>query len=343
MTVSAYHLDKEMLAGSAGMSGFERLAPQRDGNINSVLVSPLRPGADDSAAAETVELVAAQIARLKSQSGIADGDITIVASSGVASFSAPLITLIRNGLANKTGHALDVVTPRQEARLEFDWIVPERMKGKVLQIDIGSGNTKGGFYDRAGRKARYFDLSAPHGTKTMAGAVKFRFPTARTFDFGDRAGEYYADTVAPLFKPQLELLPTAMKLPDVYLSGGIIWATAMILRPKEMAARQNWVALAADDFARLGKLIADGTPYGAGLPDTLTPAEREWVVKTMKAVRNTFNPHQLAAGAALVDGLSRQMNFAQRKSLLFPTFANNGWISQYLIEKFLHGRVREVA
>lgn len=343
MTVSVYHLAKEMLAGSAGMSGFERLAPQRDGEAYSVLASPLRPGADESAANDTVELVAKHIAKLKADAGIADGDISVVASSGVASFSAPLITLIRNKLASQTGHGLDVVTPRQEARLAFDWIVPDRQRGQVLQMDIGSGNTKGGFYDGRGRRARYFDVSVPYGTKTFAGDVKFRFPEARTFDFGEKAGLFYTDTVAPLFRPQLETLPVATKMPAVYLTGGIIWATAMILYPKEMAERRNWLALQPDDFARLGKLVAGGTPYGAGLPETLTPAEREWTVKAMKAVRNTFNPHQLAAGAALADGVSRQFAFAQRKSLLFPTFANNGWISQYLIEKFVNGRVRDVA
>jgi len=343
MTVSVYQLTRESLAGSDGMSGFERLAPQRDGEAYSVLASPLRPGADDSAADDTVELVAQHIAKLKSGAGIADADISVVASSGVASFSAPLIQLIRNKLLARTGLSLEVVSARQEARLAFDWIVPDRLRGQVLQLDIGSGNTKGGFYDRRGRRARYFDVSVPHGTKTMAGEVKFRFPEARTFDFFDRSGVFYADTVAPQFKPQLDAVPAIAKLPAVYLTGGIVWATAMILKPKEMAERRTWVALDAGDFARLGKLIADGTPYGAGLPDTLSTAEREWTVKAMKAVRNTFNPHQLGAGAALADGVARQFDFAGRKSLMFATFANNGWASQYLIEKFVNGRVRDAA
>lgn len=343
MTVSVYYLAKEMLAGSAGMSGFQKLAPKRQGDAYSVLASPLRPGADESAAADTVELVAGHIAKLKNESGVAAEDVSIVASSGVASFSAPLITLIRNRLASQTGHSLDVVTPREEARLAFDWIVPQKQRGEVLQLDVGSGNTKGGFYDHRGRKGRYFDISVPYGTKTMAGDVKFRFPEARTFDFGEKAGRFYADTVAPLFAPQLGAAPAALGLPAVYMTGGIVWATAVILHPKAFAERSNWIALEADDFARLSKLVADGTPYGAGLPETLSAAERESVVKTLKAIRNTFNPHQLAAGAALADGVAGQFDFAKRKTLLFPTFANNGWTSQYLIEKFVYGRIRDVA
>ncbi|ATE66967.1 hypothetical protein COO09_11010 [Rhizorhabdus dicambivorans] len=343
MTVSVYQLSREMLGGDSGMSGFERLAPKRDGEPYSVLASPLESGTDEQAAIRTVDLVADHIARLKADRGVADQDLTIVASSGVASFSAPLLAIIRDRLAGRTGHRIDVVSPRDEARLAFDWIVPRRRRGDVLQLDIGSGNTKGGYYDRRGRNAHYIDMSVPYGTKTMAGAVKFRFPAARTYDFGQHADSFYADTVAPLFQPQLQAAPATMSMPSVFLTGGIVWATSVILYPQAMAERRSWVALQPGDFARLGKLIADGTPYGAGLPATLSPEHRAVVTKTLSAIRNTFNPHQLAAGASLADGVARQFDFARRRTLLFPTFANNGWISQYLIEKFVDGRIAQVA
>lgn len=343
MTVSVYQLSREMLAGDSGMSGFERLAPRRDGEPYSVLASPLERGTDAAAAEETVALVAAHIQRLMSERGVGPSDITVVASSGVASFSQPLLATIRDRLAGRTGIVLDVITPREEARLAFDWIVPRRRRGEVLQFDIGSGNTKGGYYDRRGRKAHYIDLSAPYGTKTMAGAVKFRWPEVRTPDFGEHARIFYADTVGPLLGPQIEAAPAALRLPTLFLTGGIIWASAVILHPQEMAERRNWVALAPDDFARLGRMIADGTPYGNGLPASLEGEERARIVKTLSAIRNTFNPHQLAAGAALADGLARQLDFAGRKAVMFPTFANNGWISQYLIEKFTRGGIEQVA
>ncbi len=343
MTVSIYQLSRKMLADDSGMSGFERLAPQRDGEPYSVLASPLESGTDEQAAMQTVDIVAAHIERLIAERGVADRDITVVASSGVASFSAPLLAIIRDRLAGRTGHRIDVVSPRDEARLAFDWIVPRRKRGEVLQFDIGSGNSKGGYYDRRGRRARFIGVSAPYGTKTMAGAVKFRFPAARTHDFGEHAASFYADTVAPLFQPQLDAAPATMTMPAVFLTGGIVWATSVILYPHEMAERRSWVPLRPDDFARLGRLIADGTPYGAGLPASLAPEQRTIVTRTLSAIRNTFNPHQLAAGAALADGIARQFGFARRQALLFPTFANNGWISQYLIEKFVNGRIEQVA
>lgn len=342
MTVSVYQLDREMLAGDSGMSGFERLAPKRDGEPFSVLASPLEHGTDQAAADETVTLVASHIDQLAAR-GLDRRDITVVASSGVASFSQPLLAIIRERLAARSGITLDVISARDEGRLAFDWIVPRHQRGEVLQIDIGSGNTKGGYYDRGGRRGRYVDLSVPYGTKTMAGAVKFRWPAVRTPDFGEHAGTFYADTVGPLFTPQIAATPAVLRLPDLFLTGGIVWASAVILYPELMAARRNWVRLAPGDFARLGKLIADGTPYGAGLPAMLEGDDRARIVRTLSAIRNTFNPHQLAAGAALADGLAQQLDFAGRRTLMFPTFANNGWISQYLIEKFTGANTRHVA
>ena len=70
------------------------------------------------------------------------------------------------------------------------------------------------------------------------------------------------------------------------------------------------------------------------MPASLNADERQVVLDTLGAVRNTFNPHQLAAGAAIGDGLSRQLRFAEREQLYFASFANNTWASQYLIEKF---------
>lgn len=343
ITVSVYHLSREMLAGSSGASGFERLAPRRVGDAFSFLASPLRPGAEDSAAEETVELVAGLIKRLSDEQGIAPADVCVIASSGVASFSAPLIRIIDARLRARTGQHLDVITARDEARLTFDWVVAQRKRAEVALFDIGSGNLKGGIYDGSSRRAPFRDLSAPFGTKTTAGAVKLRWPDVRTFDFGARAAEFYADTIGPQMRPQIEATPALQRRQDVYLSGGIVWATAMILRPKQMAAKPVWLEMTRDDFAAVARLVADGTPYGVGLATDLNETERAWVTKTMKTVRNTFNPHQMAAGAALGDGLVRQLDPTGTKRFVFPTFANNAWSSQYLIERFELGKMRLAA
>lgn len=334
MTVSVYRFNLETIAAGAQLSGFERMAPQRTGKPYSVLASPLGPDADAAQIAESVDTVAGYIRSLKADFNLADRDIAVLVSSGVADYSPERVEAFTSELREKTGFAADVVSVRDEARLAFDWIVPRERRDKVLHFDIGSGNTKGGYYDRRDRRGQFHDLSVPYGTKTMAGAVKLRWPPTRTADFGPRSTEFYGDTLAPVLAPQIEAAPLAAQRPQLCLTGGIVWACTTIVQPEAIARRQAWVTLAPDHFARVLALIEGGTPYGGPLPASLTADERQRVLETLQAVRNTFNPHQLAAGAAIGDGLSRQLRFADREQLYFASFANNTWASQYLIEKF---------
>lgn len=334
MTVSVYKFDLEKIASSNQMSGFERMAPQRTGEPYSAMASPLGPDADEAQIAESVDTVAGYIQSLKGDHGLAESEIAVLVSSGVADYSPERVERFTSELRTKTGFVADVVSVREEARLAFDWIVPRTRRDRVLHFDIGSGNTKGGYYDRLGPRGQFFDMSVPYGTKTMAGAVKLRWPPTRTADFGPRSSEFYGDTLEPVLAPQLAAAPLSAERPQLCMTGGIVWASTVILKPEAVARRQPWIELAPDHFTTLLGLIEGGTPYGGPLPAGLDDDERERVLGALNAVRNTFNPHQLAAGAAIGAGLSRQLHFDEREQLYFASFANNTWASQYLIEKF---------
>jgi hypothetical protein len=84
-------------------------------------------------------------------------------------------------------------------------------------------------------------------------------------------------------------------------------------------------------------LIANGTPYGGPLPARLRGTQLARVRDLLDHVRKAYNPHQLAAGAAIGDGLVRQLGAEQRERLFFAgfsSFAGNVWVGQYLLEKF---------
>ncbi len=337
ITVSVYQLSKETLASAHGLSGYERLAPKRVGGEVPRFATPLVPGSEEKAIQDTVAIIASQVDLLTSKMEVRPADLAVVVSSGVESYAGSVLPRLAEAVEARTGATLDVIGARDEARMQFDWIVPPHDRGDVLQLDIGSGNTKGGYYDRKGPKGQYLDVSTPFGTKTLAAAVKGRWPEIGTANFPRRAAEFYADTVAPSLEGPIKAAPQVQQLPDLYITGGIVWASAVILYPGEILARRDWLAMLPGDFARIGKLVEAGAPYGI-VPESLTGDERARLLKIRAAVRSIFNPHQIAAGAALLDGLSRQMNFAGRRKLLFPTFANNAWSSQFLIERFAADR-----
>nr|WP_047165888.1 hypothetical protein [Sphingomonas sp. Y57] len=331
ITAAVYRIDKHQLRGNVAASGYERLGLRRVDSSTTLMASSLQPGADEAMIASAVELVAYKIATLKSEHGLGDREIAIVGSSGLRSYVGPAIERLPAMLRERTGIGMRLLTSREEAQLETDWIVPSSDREEVLHVEIAGADIKGGYYGREGRRRVYHDLAAPYGTRNFAGAVKFRYPSVRTGDFGARAADHYREIIAPTLDRQLAALPEALTRPKVYISGGIAWAAAVILHAQDIALQKDWTRLSPDDFTTIRRLIEAGTPYGAGLPESLTTGQRASIRKTLGFVRNIFNPHQLAAGAAIGEGLAEQLRFAGREAIFFPGFANGASSSQYLL------------
>ena len=339
MTASVYSLNLDNIGQTERLSGFDQMAPQLTGTPfpEAERASPLGPDADDARAAEAVDVVAAVIDTLKSQYTLDTHDISVLVSGGLADSAPERVARFTAGLREKTGIGADVITVHEQSRLAYDWIVAPMRRNSVLHFDISSGFTKGGYYNRRDRSGEFFDLAVPFGTKSMAGDVKRRWPETRTADFGPRSSEFYRDTLEPALAPQIVAAPLAAERQQLCLTGGIVWASTVIQHPQAIARGAKWVDLAPDHFAAQLKLIENGTPYGGPLPERLTADERQQVLNLLGHVRRTYNPHQLAAGAAIGDGLSRQLRFDERERLFFAgfaSFAGNIWVGQYLIEKF---------
>lgn len=336
LTVSEYKLSQTMLADAGQLSGYERLDPIRVADIPAPIRTPLVPGADETTVASTADIIASRVDVLLAR-GISRSDIIVLVSSGLDAFAGQLVAKLGDMLRLRTGVDLHLLSAREQGRLQFDWVVPPRLRGQVFQLEIGGGNSRGGFFDHPGRAGRYFDVSVPFGTKTLAAAVKARWPDVRTFDFPARAAEYYADAVFTSLASRPQEIAATLKMPDVVLTGNIVRAAAVILYPHEIVANRRWIDFSPDAFARMRSFVEAGTPYGI-VPDDLTQTQRASLLKIRSTIRSIFNPHQIAAGAALADGLSRQLMFASRRKIRYPIGASNGWTSQYLLENFKKGR-----
>ena len=56
------------------------------------------------------------------------------------------------------------ITPEQEAQLSLLGIVPQKRRFTATQIDVGSGNTKGGYFDA---NKKFVPVTFPLGTKSF--------------------------------------------------------------------------------------------------------------------------------------------------------------------------------
>src|SRR5262249_5255806 len=125
--------------------------------------------------------------------------------------------------------------------------IPQKYLDTAVLIDIGSGNTKGGYRESGGRVATW---DIPYGTKTFHAAAGKQ--TGNTF--ADKVPAARTALVTPALKEKAELRPGMVNRERVYLSGGAVWVSTNLSRPRD---RNTFREIKADDFRTLGERLRD--------------------------------------------------------------------------------------
>ena len=330
--VNAYQFSRQAVVedDATAPSGRERFAPSRVGKgytVNTSVINGTDKDIDD-----TAQVAGEAMTRLtSSEFGVLPENIAVVASSGVASFPN-IVDRLSGKVYAATHKTMDTVDPAEESKLSYDWIVYKHRRQQVLLIDVGSGNTKGGYYEQVGTpQQRFRDFSVPLGTKSFANAIRKAWPNDPV---AARALPIFESQYLPQLNSEIASAPGMITRPRIYLSGGIFWATAWLTQTAQMAKRSDWVHVHAQDFEALGKLLGGGDAYRQARETPMTPAELDYSNKQLTSVAETFAPDQLAAGNALCRALAQRLDFNSRSAIFFASFAVDAWSSQYLVKKF---------
>lgn len=225
------------------------------------------------------------------------------------------------------------VTPDEEAQLSFKGIVPQMNRLTANQLDVGSGNTKGGYLN-AGRT--FTPVTFSLGTKSFQRLVESKTPgnNMNLEDFRLAAERLIEDSLGRVMINQFMDKRDFKTRDMVYLSGGIVWSIASLMHPESI--RQNFVELTAHDVSEFRDMVFSG--YNALIkPDlgkTLNAEDAATSLANIKRVVSTYDQKALLSGAIWLDELLRQLNTINpNKKFIFPRHAYVGWISGYIIDK----------
>ncbi len=224
------------------------------------------------------------------------------------------------------------ITVDEEAQLSFKGIVPQMNRMTANQLDVGSGNTKGGYID-AGRK--FIPVTFPLGTKSFQRLVEARAPgNLNMEDFLKSAEKLIIDSLGRMIVYEFRDKTDFKSRDVVYISGGIVWAIASLMHPELI--RKNHVELTRQDIADFRKQVY--TNYNElvkpDLHNSLSPEDAAASMANIKRVVNTYDQKALLAGSIWLDELIQQVNTVNpNKKLIFPRYAYVGWISGYIIDK----------
>jgi hypothetical protein len=285
---------------------------------------------------------------LKQQWNLRPEDIATVISSGVKAQADKLnknnhlLTFIEafRIKISEENRAVEVVSVQKESILSHYGIIPDAERYNTFLIDIGSGNTKGGYFNSATKDFVLFQL--PSGTKSTTNLTEKNcgancdFPAFKNFvgnvvDSIEKKEIIYAVNASGAFPASNTMA----------ISGGIAWAVATLLYPEKTDAQQVEVTYKDVNRFREGLI-----KFYADIPDTnklvikgMKPAELSKIRRELQKVITVFDTKSLLAGSTLLLRIMRQFE-AANSSKKFKLIKNGqtGWITGYITEKGKAGK-----
>jgi hypothetical protein len=235
---------------------------------------------------------------------------------------------------NESNRLVEVVDVNKEAMLSHLGIVPDSRRYSTFLIDIGSGNTKGGFF--------------PDGNTKSFKLFQLNWGTKSTFNATDKRME--EDKSLSAFHKQLSrVLQGAENSEIIYavnssgayplsdniaISGGIAWALATMMHPE---LGENPVV--AVNFKEVEEFVEKIYKNFSSLSPTLLtekikdPEEKETMIKEIKRAQQVFDQKSLMSGAGLLLRIMRQFESAfDSKQFFLVKNGQVGWVSAYVNE-----------
>jgi hypothetical protein len=284
----------------------------------------------------------------KGQWGISPEDIATVISSGVKAQADKLnknnhlLTFIEafRIKISEEGRTVEVVSVLKESTLSHYGIIPDADRYNTFLIDIGSGNTKGGYFSTITKDFVMFQI--PSGTKSTTNITEKNcgancdFPAFKNFvgsvvDSIEKKEIIYAVNASGAYPASNSMA----------ISGGIAWAVATLLYPEKTDVQQVEVTYKDVNRFREGLI-----KYYADIPDTnklvikgMKPAELSKIRRELQKVITVFDTKSLLAGSTLLLRIMRQFE-AVNSSKKFKLIKNGqvGWITGYITDKGKTGK-----
>ncbi len=233
---------------------------------------------------------------------------------------------------NEENRKVEVVDVIKEAMLSHIGIVPEARRFNTFLIDIGSGNTKGGFFPYGNMD--YFKLfQLSWGTKSTANATEKRCEGDNSLSNYNK--QLYRVLAAAENSEIIYAVNSSGSYPlsdNIAISGGIAWAAATMMHPE--LVDNTVISVSFAEVVKFNEQLYNN--FDAMTPALLTnsisrPADKEAAAKEISRVQKVFDQKSLLAGTGLLLKIMRQFSSAfETKQFYLIKNGQVGWISAYV-------------
>lgn len=220
-----------------------------------------------------------------------------------------------------------------EARLSHLGIVPEAKRYNTFLIDIGSGNTKGGYFPYGNtRDFRLFQLT--WGTKSTFNAADKMLGEDKSIEnYSSQLSRVLAGAENNEIVYAVNASGAFPKSDNIAFSGGIAWAVATLIAPE--LNDNAVVGVTYDDVLQFTEKLTKNPSLYSDYYIVKTQPENtvdlEKLGKDVKQVNKVFDQRALLAGAGLLLKIMRQFDgVVERKKFFLVKNGSVGWISAYV-------------
>ena len=263
--------------------------------------------------------VLANYSKMLNEFNIANENIFIVGSSGVA--MAKNTQQLTDQIYLATTKTLDFIDVQTEGKMLLKGCVPPDEYANSVILDIGGGNTKGGFVDvRNSDVFVFFPLSVKYGTVTLTEAVKKNTISDDLSDYKEKSFGFL-----PIVRKEVDAMyasyPEALNKKKVFMSGGAVWAFYTLF---------NGVAKSSfNDFT-----IENVLDYDAVLKNNFGKfVELAKTDKDVDTVLKTYSQKYLISGSNLLLVALEAVPDINNKKLFFAKEGQIAWLVTYIAER----------
>lgn len=233
---------------------------------------------------------------------------------------------------NEPQRQVEVVDVLQEARLSHLGIVPESRRFTTFLIDIGSGNTKGGFFPYGNTKDfKLFQVN--WGTKSTTNETDKRCENDKSLaNFNKQLFRVLAAAENSEIIYAVNASGAYPLSDNIAVSGGIAWAISTLTHPELID--NPVVSVTFDEIRKFSEKLYTNFPvYSASfLAGNINRAnEKDAVIKEVTRVHQVFDQKSLMAGCGLLLKIMRQFESAfDTKHFYLVKNGQVGWVSAYV-------------
>jgi hypothetical protein len=291
------------------------------------------------ASADAAQAVSTALTRLRQQYKVPLDRIYFIGASGLgADHPDDLESVIRNA----TGLTLKFLDAVTEVQLSIAGTISRTAKVDGASIDnrntsmmlhIGNANTQIGceILKYSASDSPTFDFVAmnlPQGVVSYANEIsKATGRSSTLFTFTRQVKTSGAQAFRQALRREMENKPTLMHRKRVFLTGNLVWAVATLLYPED---RQPMVSLTFNDIMQFSeKMARDPRELALRRLNFIRDKRlRTEVEQEFEAVRATFKPEELIAGAEMLKAAAEELKW-QDKKIIFARRGHLGCILSY--------------